>query len=183
MINPISWSPVIVAIVGMAGAILADIGFGRLGARQFAAYAASFMFGGIASILALLYAMTLGGASVDYYDAAVTFILYGAWWYIFFLHFVQAFDSSLRVRLLVMLHEFGGRLPRAEVSRRLNDRRLLEVRLGRLLKNGYIVERGDHLFVVSAQIKVLALFFRVLKIILLRRQSEFSQNIVHSGDR
>jgi hypothetical protein len=167
----------------MAGAILADIGLGRLGKNRLITYAASFISGALVSILLLLYAAAFGGAATDRYDVAVALILYGAWWYVFFLHFVQAFDSSLRVRLLVMLHEAGGRLPRAEVLRRLNDRRLLEVRLNRLLKNGYVVERGGQFFVVSAPIKVVALFFRILKIILMGRRSEFSRSVIDSGSR
>ncbi|HTV28824.1 MAG TPA: hypothetical protein VMF32_13645 [Xanthobacteraceae bacterium] len=174
MINPIAWFPPIAAIIGMAAAILVDVGLARLGVNRLVAYAASFMFGVIASVLVLVDAVAWRGAAIDRFDVASTLILYGAWWYIFFLHFVQAFDSSLRVRLLVMLYEAGGRLPRAEVRRRLNDRRLLEVRLDRLVKDGYVVERGGHFFVVSTQIKALALFFRLLKVVLIGQRSEFS---------
>ena len=167
------WFPLVAAAVGVAGAILTDIVISRLGVSRTTAYGASLMGGLAATVMTLLLGARIAAISATGFgDITLALLLYGAWWFIL-LNFIQSFDSSLRVRLLAMLNDAGGRLPRAELFRHYNDQVLLELRLARLLKQGYVIERESRLFVASRQLKLLALFFRALKVALLRRRSEF----------
>jgi hypothetical protein len=169
------WFPLVAAVAGVAGAILTDIVISRLGMSRTAAYGASLLGGLVATILALLLGARIAALSTTGFgDIALALLLYGAWWFIL-LNFIQAFDSSLRVQLLAMVNDAGGRLPRGELFRHYNDQVLLELRLARLLKQGYVIERESRLFVASKPLKLLALFFRALKIALLRRRSEFDR--------
>jgi hypothetical protein len=165
--------PLAAAAVGVAGAILTDIVISRLGAGRTTAYGAS-LLGGLAAMIPglLLGARVPAIGAMENGDIALALLLFGAWWFIA-LNFIQSFDSSLRVRLLTMVNDAGGRLSCTELYRHYNDQVLLEMRLARLMKGGYVIEREGRLFVASTKLKQLALFFRVLKVVLLRRRSEF----------
>lgn len=165
------WFPVVAALVGTATAILADILASRLGARRTSAYATSLVLGFVATLIALLFvAFTID--DWDFSGLLITVLLYGAWWFAA-LNFIQSFDSSLRVRLLILIDQAGGRLSRAELYRQYNDQVLLNLRLARLTQQGYVIEREGRLFVSSSQLRFVAQFFRALKIALIGRRSEF----------
>lgn len=168
------WLPLFAAGTGMAGAILADIVSSRAGASRTAAYGMSLVCGfAVTAAVFVLAGLAFGG--VDWLAAGLlTLLLFCAWWFIA-LNFIQSFDSSLRVRILALLHASGGRMPRVTLEQDYNDQHLLELRLQRLLKQGYVVERDGRLFVASGQLRFLARFFRALKVALLGYRSEFDR--------
>lgn len=171
------WLPILAAGAGMASAVIVDIVASRLGAGRMQAYGMSFLCGLLLTLLALFLAgLSWSAASEPLATGALALLLYGSWWFIF-LNFVQSFDSSLRVRILALLHDVGGRLPRIELYKRYNDQLLLELRMERLLKGGFVVERDGRLFVASARLRSLATLSRALKIVLTGRRSEFN----HAG--
>ena len=165
--------PIVAALAGMVAAVLADVAAARLGLRRTTAYGLSHV-GGLGVTLA---ASLLGGfAPSDLEQAAqvvLALLLFVTWWFIFFLNFVQAFQSSLRVRILNLIHESGGRMPKSLLEQHYNDRSLLELRLQRLLAQGFVIERDGRLYVVSGLLRLVAAFFRTLKVVLLGRRSEF----------
>jgi len=168
------------AVAGSAGTILTDIIASRLGASRVKAYAASLLCGLVVTILVLVVAVKTAVA-VDFSDVILAFLLFCAWWFIL-LNFIQSFDSSLRIRLLKIVTDSGGRLSRAELFQHYNDQVLLELRLARLLAQGYVIERGGRLFVVSKQLRLVGHFFRALKLALLGRRSEFDRPTKSSRD-
>jgi hypothetical protein len=168
------WLPLVAAGSGVAGAILADILASRAGAGRVSAYGIS-LLSGFAVTLLIFVPGSLGMRGLDQFASGMlTLLLYGAWWFIV-LNFVQSFDSSLRVRILALLYAAGGRMPRATLEQTYNDEMLLGLRLQRLLTQGYAVERGGRVYITSAKLRVLAKFFRALKMTLLGYRSEFDR--------
>jgi hypothetical protein len=168
------WLPLFAAGTGMAGAILADILTSRSGASRTAAYGMSLLCGFAVTLAAFL----LGGLAMTDADwtgaGLLTLLFFCSWWFIA-LNFIQSFDSSLRVRILALLHAAGGRMSRATLEQSYNDQLLLELRLQRLLAHGYVVERNGNLFVASSQLRFFTRFFRALKAVLLGYRSEFDR--------
>jgi hypothetical protein len=170
------WLPIFAAATGMACAILMDIITSRLGVSRTSAYGMSFMCGLVVAIATMFLDDLSSAVGGEEFGASVlALMLYGTWWFIF-LNFVQSFDSSLRVRIMTILYDASGRLRRVELYRSYSDQLILELRLERLRKGGYVVERDGRLFVSSTTLKFLARFFRALKVALLGRRSEFDQS-------
>jgi hypothetical protein len=164
--------PIGVALTALGIAVVVDVLVSRMGAARPAAYGASLLSGVVVAVVDLCVAALHGREETA--GAVVALLLYASWWFVY-LNFAQAFDSSLRIRLLLLIRENGGRLSRAELARQFSDERMIQVRLERLLQGGYLLERDGRLFVVSARLRLLARFFRFLKFAMLGRRSEFEQ--------
>ncbi|MBI1206607.1 MAG: hypothetical protein GC191_04875 [Azospirillum sp.] len=158
----------IAAAGGVMLAVLADVIAARAGASRVAAYGCG-LASGAAATLGLWLALA---PRPDWTVAALALLAYGAWWFTL-LNLTQALESSLRVRLLAEVDAAGGHLPRVALEQRYNDAVLLRLRLGRLIAHGSIVERGERLFVASTGLKLLAGFFRAIKLMLIGQTSEF----------
>lgn len=160
----------LVAILGVFVALAADVVASRLRAMRVVAYSCSFGAGFGVVLLALIVQMR----DLSWATAAITMLAYAAWWFAF-LNLVQALESSLRVKLLTEVRAAGGRVPLSFFEDRYNDARLLTLRLDRLRAHGAIVERNGRFHVMSPGLKLLAHFFRALKIMLIGRTSEFQE--------
>ena len=89
------------------------------------------------------------------------------------LNLAQALESSIRIQVLREIIGSGGRLSKTALADRYNDDRLVRLRLSRLLNAEAIVERDGYLFVVSKPLVALARIFRLLKVLVTGRSSEF----------
>jgi hypothetical protein len=156
------------ATAALATAILAHFVATRLHAKRVAGYGFS-LLGGIVTAGLLTVLLASEGET----DFLAPGLLFASWWFIF-LNFVQTSQSSLRVSVLRELQQGGG-ISRAALQERYNNRALVLLRLNRLLSAGAVVERNGSYFVKSGSLKFLARFFRVLKIAILGRPSEFEQ--------
>jgi hypothetical protein len=156
--------------IGIVCALLFDVLSSRAGLSRVASYGVSLAGGAILSIVAVAVLSAAEPAAF-----AVALLAYGAWWFIA-LNFIQALESSLRVRLLREVMAVGGRIPIARLEARYNDRSLLGLRLDRLRNAGAVVEREGRLFVVSPGLRAVAGFFRLLKKICIGRLSEFESS-------
>jgi hypothetical protein len=152
---------------GMVLALVGDVAASRLGAGRVASYGTSLLTGFCATLL--LVSLLPGG---EWPTVVISLLAYGAWWFAF-LNLVQSLESSLRVRILGAVRASGGRITRLALATQYNDRRLLGLRLQRLRTSGAVVERDGRLHVVSPGLKAIAGLFRVLKMLLIGRTSEF----------
>lgn len=165
----------LIAMVGMVVAIVAHVVVSRAGAGPLRAYARSLLAGAIFTALAC--SLALSQSAIDGWVVATTVLLFCSWWFIFFLNILQAMESSIRVNLIREILANGGSIPRARLDERYNDGKLIKLRLERLLAGGVITEREGKLFVTSASSRFLARFFKLLKVILIGKESEFSEDI------
>lgn len=100
-------------------------------------------------------------------------IMFCAGWFIY-LNFVQAGQSSLRVRILLELQTAGtDGLSHDDLHARYNDRVLTRQRLERLISGGAVIRRGGRLRLASPSLSLLIGVMRVLKQLYLSRTSEF----------
>lgn len=156
--------------IGMIFALLFDVLASRAGLSRVASYGVSLVGGAVVSPVAVVILGKDSPAAI-----AVAVLAYCAWWFIT-LNLIQALESSLRVRLLREVMATGGRIPIARLEARYNDRSLLGLRLSRLRAAGAVAERDGRLFVVSAGLRAIAGFFRLLKKICVGRLSEFESS-------
>ena len=160
------------AAIGMAIAVLADLGSARLSLSRATCYIVSLIFG----ILATLIAVVLMSPSDRIAALAIAVLAYGSWWYAF-INLVQSLESSLRVRLLGEIRAAGGSMSVGTLQSIYNDSFLLRLRLERLITSGAVIERDGRLFVNSRGLVVIACTFNFMKMILLGRLSEFERPI------
>lgn len=157
------------ALIALAIAMLAHFIATRLHAKRVTGYGLS-LLAGIVTGGFLTAVLAWAGEG----NLLAPGLLFMSWWFIF-LNFVQTSQSSLRVSVLRELMRQGGTISRAALQERYNNRALVMLRLNRLLSGGAVVERNGGYFVVSGPLRFLARFFRVLKIAILGRPSEFQQ--------
>lgn len=163
----------IIALFGLFFAVVSHVAALRAGLGALKAYAISLLAGVAVVNLAPLYYR--GDGPFDWGIAIASLLLFGSWWFIF-LNLVQATESSIRVRILSEVLAAGNSLNRATLSALYNDDLLVRIRLDRLMSIGAVTQKDGCLFVKSAQVYWLARFFRLLKIILIGRPSEFEVN-------
>lgn len=159
-----------IALIAMASSVAAHLLACRLGLGQLTAYIASLIVG---------FMMTIGGLLlVVPHDVTFAWALpialglFGSWWFIF-LNLAQAMESSLRIRILREIALAGGSLSTAALSAHYSDARLIRLRVTRLTESGAIRQCGHTLLVSSWPLLILARLFRLLKLIMIRRASEF----------
>ena len=161
-------------LISMSGMIAASIGHilaSRAGAGRIRGYGVSLLSGIV--VMAMLCGMTVSRRIIDVETAAISLLGFCSWWFIFFLNFVQAMESSIRVNLLREMRANGGSMSRVQLESRYSDMRLVQLRLERLVAGGAIAEREGRFTVTSPSSLRVARLFRLLKMVLLGRQSEF----------
>jgi hypothetical protein len=170
----------IAAALGIGGATAAHVEALRLGTTQVRAYVLSLTVGASVTLVSIgMFVYLLERTQI--WSALIALALYGSWWFIL-LNFVQTSESSMRVRLLREFMAAGGALSREALAARYNDELVLRLRLDRMREAGAVVERGGRLFVASGQLRLLARFFRYLKIVMTGRRSEFDNIRVGRAD-
>ena len=168
--EPLLSAPLI-STSGMIAALIGHIFVSRAGAGRIQAYGLSLLAGTVVTVL--LCVLAANREVIDVGIAAIALLLFCSWWFVFFLNFVQAMESSIRVNLLREMGANGGSMSRAQLEIRYNDARLVQLRLERLIAGGAVVERDGRLKVTSPSSLRLARIFRLLKMMLLGKQSEF----------
>ena len=164
-------SAMLISTSGMIAALIGHVFVSRAGAGRIQAYGLSLLAGIVVTVL--LCVLAASGGVIDAATAAIVLLLFCSWWFIFFLNFVQAMESSIRVNLLREMRTSGGSMSRAQLESRYNDARLVKLRLERLIAGGAVVESDGRLKVTSPASLRLARVFRLLKMMLLGKQSEF----------
>ncbi|SME98993.1 hypothetical protein SAMN06265365_114131 [Tistlia consotensis] len=100
-------------------------------------------------------------------------LLFCCGWFVF-LNFVQAGQSSLRVRILLELQAAGAAgLPHDDLLARYSDRHLTHLRLERMVAGGAVLRRDGRLWLASPSLARLLGLMRALKRLYLGRLSEF----------
>jgi hypothetical protein len=158
------------ALAGMAVAIVAHVVASRAGAGIVWSYIWSLIAGFLAT--ALPCSMALMWNTFSGWAVLTALLLFGSWWFIF-LNIAQAMESSIRVQLVRELLASGGSLPYAQLLDRYNDEGLVRLRLQRLVAGGTVIQREGRLFLQSRPTYLLARFFRLLKVALFGKRSEF----------
>lgn len=161
----------LISTAGMIAALIGHVFASRGGVGRIHAYGLSLLAGIVVTLL--LCALATSRRAVDIETAAIAFLLFGSWWFVFFLNFVQAMESSIRVNLLREMRASGGSMSRSQLESRYNDAQLVQLRLERLVAGGAITERYGRLTVTSPSSLWVARLFRLLKMMLLGKQSEF----------
>lgn len=159
-----------IALVAMAASIGAHLLACRRGLPHLTAYVASLIVGFMVTIGGLL--LVVPHDATFLWSLPVALGLFGSWWFIF-LNIVQAMESSLRIRILREIALAGGSLSTEALSARYSDSRLIGLRVSRLTESGAIRQRGDRLLVASRPLLFLARLFRLLKLMIIHRTSEF----------
>lgn len=83
-----------------------------------------------------------------------------------FFHFLNMGETARRIRLLLEL-EAGGQLAEAEILSRYSAKDIVDVRLGRLLRNGQIKELDGRYVIGGSAVLFMAMALVALKKILL----------------
>jgi hypothetical protein len=98
--------------------------------------------------------------------------MYAALGYGYF-HFINLGETARRIRILRELYEARKGLAADEILSRYNARRIVTMRIGRLLRNGQIVERAGRYVVDKPLVLMMAKGVILLKRFLLGKTSEF----------
>src|SRR5689334_14793275 len=120
---------ILVSALGLLAAVAAHAASCRAGMPHIRALVYSLVTGLLAiGVLAIVLADTLSLAVLTFVACSA---LYSCWWYVF-LNFVQALESSLRVRLLSEIAVVDQPLDLETLMSRYNDRAILTLRVNRL---------------------------------------------------
>ncbi|MCZ7644145.1 MAG: hypothetical protein M5U26_02510 [Planctomycetota bacterium] len=109
-------------------------------------------------------------AAVGYF--AVNVLLYGALGYGYF-HFINLGETGRRVRLMWELYEAPDGLSEVEILGRYGAQEIVDTRLGRLLRNGQVVESNGRYRIGRQHVLRMARILVALKMVLLSKRSEF----------
>ncbi len=162
--------PLIAAGVAVFLSIVAHLIAMRTGLRHVVAFGLSFLVGILAIVP--LTRLVVPGTGTLIWPVISAIVLFATCWFVF-LNVVQSTESSLRVNILREVLASVGRLERGKLYARYNDDALIHLRLARLIKGHTVEQRGNRLFVVSMPLLILARAFRIAKLIILGRRSEF----------
>ena len=127
-------------------------------------YAAGFLCGAITSLLTL----SASGKSVGLPDVVVCLLTFGGLNYCY-ANFVNLNFTSLRIRLLKELLDFGGTESVAEIARKYGSRAILRRRIERLVEWGQLEQAGDRYRAKEGSFLRLAFLFTFLKKFMLGR--------------
>lgn len=92
--------------------------------------------------------------------------------YLFF-NFINSGESSIRVRILWELQHATGPLSEEGLLAIYNDDIILATRLARLRRSGKVIERNGRYVLRSSVLILMARVIRALKLLIVRRESEF----------
>lgn len=149
-------------------AVLLDLLIARSTGKRLAGYAASFL----TTLIALPLAMFVLTSEPDFFEILIGLGIALMWWFIY-LNFVQAVESSIRIRMLMEIQANGGSLALEDLQKTYNDDRLIRIRLNRLETAGAVQNRDGRHFLSSTKLRKAALFFTSLKRVILKKNSQF----------
>ncbi len=152
----------------LAIGILLDLLVARFTGKRILGYAVSFLVTLIVVPLTLMVAQN----NTDIFEILIGLGIALMWWFIY-LNFVQAVESSIRIRMLMEIRAKGGSLSVDELQKVYNDERLIMIRLERLESAGAVTKFQNQHFLKSTKLRKAAVFFTTLKILVLNRTSQF----------
>lgn len=158
------------AALGLAVAFAADLGLARLKVSRVRTYLLA-LAGGFAIALMVCLLVTW-----EFGQICVTVVAYGTWWFIL-LNLIQGMESSIRAQILRELRRVDSEATVDSLLGRYNDNVIVRLRLDRLMSAAIVVEREGRLFVQPGPVRRIALLFRFLKVVILRRESEFGPEL------
>ncbi len=142
-------------------------------------YVRSFLVGFVAGLAVLLAGEGLrrAGHATGFLAAAVVIaadgLLYACACFLYF-GFVNVGESSIRMRLLRELSRMAPPALEADLLTTYNDRMILQIRLGRMVRNGQVTFVDGRYHVQSGVLVRIAAVVFGLKMLLLGRSSEFA---------
>jgi hypothetical protein len=92
--------------------------------------------------------------------------------YLFF-NFINSGESSIRVRILWELQHAAAPLDEPGLLAIYNDDLILSTRLARLVRSGKVIEHDGRYILHSSILVLMARTMRALKLLIVRRESEF----------
>ena len=165
--NPLLGTGVNVVIMGLIPRLVPGMNYFRSVFVGFGAgFAAMLMLEGVR------YSMETGDSGEFFLLLASNIAIYAFLGFLFFTA-VNVGESSIRVRILRELMRCAAPISEAELLSRYNDRSILTSRLDRLVETGQINIRGGRYFVRPGNLLRIAKLMRLIKVLLLRRTSEF----------
>jgi hypothetical protein len=171
-------APEFVALLACAAGVTANLLVHLVTYRMTGRYVRSAIagFGAGSTIMAMGEALRFAAHPVGWLEGVVLlagdFTIYGCAAFLFF-NFINAGESSIRIRILRELRTGGGPLTEAALLKIYNDRIILDTRLGRMISNGQIECIDGRYRLVAHTLLRPAKLFRFLKWLLLGRTSEF----------
>ena len=160
-----------IAATGVLSTLIVQVLMLRAKSSHGKAYVVSKFFGlALVIIVSLCYSEGFHGKYISFLFVTVLFFL--TWWFVL-LNVLQSFVSSLRINILRLLMENGGKISKKRFHVIYNDRKLIETRIIRLKTAGAISETNGFLYVSSFKLRLLAKCFGILKILIVKRSSEF----------
>ena len=90
-----------------------------------------------------------------------------------YLNFVNMGETARRIRILREIYEVPHGISLSNLLKRYNAEEGLNRRLERLLKNDQIILKEGKVFMKKSSVLIIAKCFRVAKLILLKKESEF----------
>jgi len=161
-------------VAGMAANLLVHLVSYRMTGRYVRSAIAGFGAGSI--VIAAGEVLRFAAHPVGWLDGVVLlagdFTIFGCAAFLFF-NFINAGESSIRIRILRELRTGEGPLTEAALLKAYNDRIILDTRLGRMVSNGQIECIDGRYRLVAHTLLRPAKLFRFLKWLLLSRTSEF----------
>ena len=146
----------------------------RAGASLLGSIFASFAVGlGVVVAIEIPGLSGTGRSSLDTWAIlAGALLIYGSLGFLFF-NFVNAGESSIRVRVLRDLVRCPDGIPLDTLLREYDASAVFTLRMDRLISKGQVVARGQRYFIRRSLLAYAARFLKALKVLLLRRESEF----------
>ncbi len=148
--------------------ILLDLMVARSSDKRILGYATSFLI----TLFFVPLVLLITGSDTNVYEILIGLGIALMWWFIY-LNFVQAVESSIRVRMLMEIQAKGGSLTIDELRQAYNDEKLIRIRLERLENAGAVTNINSQRYLKSTKLRKAALFFTALKRLVLNKASQF----------
>jgi hypothetical protein len=167
----------LIAGIAMAVAVVVHAVSVRREVRHVRALGLSLVGGACAAVAGAFVAFVENGA-YDPWNGALTLLLYLSWGFIF-LNFVQSAQSSLRVQILRQVLDAGGRMSREDLLAGYDTATVVSLRIERMVEGRALCRENGRVVVSSRPLLLLARLFRVLKLVVVGRATEFDGRRMH----
>jgi len=132
-------------------------------------------FGFISVILfEYLWLASTDGMNLDFaLNLTVNILIYLCLSYNYF-HFINMGETARRIRIIREIYEAPEGLHEAELLNQYNARQMVELRMGRLLSKGQVIQKDNRYYIANPTMLMISKAIVFLKILFLGKTSEFN---------